>query len=110
MARSSSQAVYNAARQASVAQGTSGVQSESHAPDLDLEAVEAGLGINADETTPLSTAAINDQVDVWQRVNRDAEVQALKAKMLMLGRFSAATLASTQPRGVNQAVSSSSDA
>jgi hypothetical protein len=67
--------------------------------------VEAGLGIKSRQ---LSKTEINDQVHVWERANRDAEVHALKAKMLMLGRFSAATLASTQPRAVDQAAGSPS--
>ena len=50
-----------------------------------------------DDVRELSQGEINDQVEVWQRANRDAEVQALKTKMMMLSRFSAATLNSTKP-------------
>ena len=83
MARSSSHAsaVFAAGRQASL----------------------SGLGIKSDEVTPLSKEAIDQQVGIWERANRDAEVHAMKAKMLMLGRFSAANLASTQRRALDQA-------
>jgi predicted outer membrane repeat protein len=106
-ARSTSHAsaIFAAGRQSSAMQGTLGVQGDNAGPGLDLEAVEAGLGIGTQpgDVTPLSTGEIDDQVEVWQRANRDAEVHALKTKMLMLGRFSAATLASTQPRSVQPA-------
>ena len=97
-ARMSSHAstILAAGRQSSSARGTLGVQKYDAESGLDLNAVEAGLGLS--KSRELSSSEIDDQVQVWQQAQRDAEVHALTAKMLVLGRFSAANLASTQTR------------
>lgn len=89
-------AILAAGRQSAGRMGTGGVMDATREDRLDLEATEAALGLDSGGVKQLSHGEIDDQVEIWQRANRDAEVHALKTKMLMLGKFSAATLASTQ--------------